>query len=560
MSRSLTKAAGRLRPWLVRGGLLGVATAAAAASLQAPVSASSAPAVCGGLRSDAEFRAEVRELGSRHACAHLSVRAGRRAHHHGLGEVGTLVRGRVQTAAAVAGAAARPPSVVGRWSAAQNPGTTTMGITAVLLHTGDVLLLGDKDAALGVDTSGFLYDPETGRGRDASVPAPIFCGSVTPLSDGRILSAGGSNPFPRGIRDLWLFDPVAVRWVRQPDMVNGRYYPTGTRLPDGRVVITAGRMAVGGHNPDVELFTRPRGDAARGRVRVVGENHLTTMYPHQVVMPDGRMLQVEERRSFVLDPADWSWRRWGTALRQTGEGSAHLVLPAGPRGPRRVMVMGGQIDGTARSATEVLTYGRRKARWSRAAAMPTRRAHMNVVQAPDGSAYVIGGNSEGLQKAPKRRTMRYDPATGRWRNLAAQAPRRAYHSTALLLPDGRIMSAGDNVAGGGQALVDFYSPPYLFQGPRPRITRMPRHVSYRQRFSIRSAGPLVTRAVLMAPAATTHANDMNARHVELAVRRTPRGLRATAPRRNVAPPGYYMLFVLRPSGVPSVARWVRLTG
>jgi hypothetical protein len=206
----------------------------------------------------------------------------------------------------------------------------------------------------------------------------------------------------------------------------------------------------------------------------------------------------------------------------------------------------------------VLTYGRRGARWTEATPMPAGRSHMNVVQVPDGSAYVIGGSGRGLRVDPRHRTLRYDPATGRWRYLAAQAPRRAYHSTALLLPDGRIMSAGDNAAGGGQALVDFYSPPYLFKGPRPRITFAPRRVAPGRRFTVRARGPRATRAVLMAPAATTHANDMNARHVELPVRRTARGLVATAPTRNQAPPGYYMLFVLEPGGVPSVARWVRV--
>ena len=65
--------------------------------------------------------------------------------------------------------------------------------------------------------------------------------------------------------------------------------------------------------------------------------------------------------------------------------------------------------------------------------------------------------------------------------------------------------------------------------------------------------------MLMAPGATTHANEMNARHVRLAVTRTRSGFRARVPSRYVAPPGYYMLFVLRANGVPSVARWVHVT-
>jgi hypothetical protein len=62
----------------------------------------------------------------------------------------------------------------------------------------------------------------------------------------------------------------------------------------------------------------------------------------------------------------------------------------------------------------------------------------------------------------------------------------------------------------------------------------------------------------MAPGATTHANEMNARHIRLAATKTNSGFRARIPSRAVAPPGYYMLFVLRANGVPSVARWVRI--
>ena len=106
-------------------------------------------------------------------------------------------------------------------------------------------------------------------------------------------------------------------------------------------------------------------------------------------------------------------------------------------------------------------------------------------------------------------------------------------------------------------MIDFYSPPYLFAGDRPSIDSAPEHVDYGSVFPI-GTGEHAVRAVLMAPGATTHANDMHARHVELAVTDTPEGLTATAPEPNVAPPGHYMLFVLNAGGVPSVAEWVHV--
>ncbi len=512
--------------------------------------------VCGGLIEDRAFAKELGRLDRVHACEHLQARTDSRLQSSALGRVSTPIRSSAVLAETTAQRAANP-GVVGRWSAATDPGTQTAGITAVLLHTGKVLLFGREPN--DDNTVAFLFHPAKRTGHQVPVPAPIFCGSVTPLSDGRILSVGGADPVPRGIGDVLLFDPATEQWTSQPDTPLGRYYPTSTRLPDGRVVVTAGQQTNGTQNPTVELYTPPAAGAEAGTLSVVGPEHPNAIYPHQLVMRDGRMLQVDRTAAYRLNPSTWTWTTLPSLPVDSGSGAAHLMLPGGPQGSTRVMVIGGLHKNVALAATQKYDDARRAAGWALGSPMPTSRAHMNVVQVPDGSAYGIGGNSVRKRLSPRRQTMRYDPATDTWTNMAVQSLRRAYHSTALLLPDGRIMSAGDNGVGGGGQLIDFYSPPYLFQGRRPRITSAPTQLRYGQRFAITTSGPTATRAVLMAPAATTHANEMNARHVRLAVIPTSGGLRATAPPTSaVAPPGYYMLFVLRPNGVPSVARWVHV--
>jgi hypothetical protein len=290
----------------------------------------------------------------------------------------------------------------------------------------------------------------------------------------------------------------------------------------------------------------------------VGPNHVTGVYPRQWVMPDGKMLQVTGLRSFQLNPATWSWKTLQKLPGGNSAGSAGLMLPGGPSGSSQVMMIGGLKNGAATASTEQYDYSNQAAGWSFGPPMPTARAHMNVVQLPDGSAIAIGGNSSALYDAGQPQTMAYDPGTDTWTNMAVQTVRRAYHSTAILLPDGRIMSAGDGGAGGGRQLIDFYTPPYLFKGPRPVIDSAPSQVNYGSTFSIGASGPAATQAVLMAPAATTHANEMNARRVKLAVTPSGGGFSATAPTATVAPPGYYMLFVLTADGIPSIARWVHI--
>jgi hypothetical protein len=428
-----------------------------------------------------------------------------------------------------------------------------------VLHTGKVLMFGGTSTANSINTAAYLFDPVTRTGKDVAAPAPVWCGSVTQLSDGRVLSVGGANPWPRGIKDVYLFDPVSEEWVRQPDTPLGRYYPTSTRLPDGTVLIAAGTQPDGRTpNPKIEIYTPPAVGSRVGSLAVVGPDHATPDYPHQWVMPDGKLLQVASARSYLFDPAAKSWTTLRTQpVDSTGAGGLMVAGPAS--GSNTVMLMGGRSSPS--NTRHVQKYDHATNTWTRTVDMPTARAHMNVVQVPDGTAIGIGGNSSGLSAEGQYAAMSYDPRTDKWTELASQAPRRAYHSTAVLLPDGRIMSAGDDKAGGGAGLIDFYSPPYLFAGPRPTITAAPTQVDHGRRFTLDTSGATVTRAVLVAPGATTHTVDMNTRHVELALTSTGNGaFTATAPTAEVAPPGHYMMFALTAAGVPSVATWVHVSG
>ncbi len=511
------------------------------------------PKVCGGLVADASYQEDVPILGVDHACEHLR---GRSSGKQSAPSARTIERAYESATAALASS---DPAVIGSWSPAVNPGTKTVGISAVLLHTGKVLLFGGKYQSTDKNTAAYLYDPVTQTGHEVPAPAAVFCGSVTQLSDGRVLSAGGASTIPKGIVDLWLFDSISEQWTRGPDTPLGRYYPTSTKLSDGRVVITAGTQSDGTtRNPTTEVYTPSADATAAGTLAVVGPGHVTGYYPRQWVMPDGNILQADNRAAYQLNTSTWAWTALKSLPGGNGAGSAGLMLPSGPNGSNRVLMVGGLQKGSAVATTERYDYSNPTAGWSFGTPMPTTRAHINVVQVPDGSAYGIGGNSSGLYDVEQTQTMAYDPAADTWTNMAIQTPRRAYHSTALLLPDGRIMSSGDTGAGGGRQLIDFYSPPYLFKGPRPEISSTQSQVDYGSSFSIATSGPASTRAVLMAPGATTHADEMNARHVELAVTPTSGGFTATAPASRVAPPGYYMLFVLTPDGIPSVAKWVHL--
>jgi len=142
---------------------------------------------------------------------------------------------------------------------------------------------------------------------------------------------------------------------------------------------------------------------------------------------------------------------------------------------------------------------------------------------------------------------------------------RLYHSTSLLLPDGRVL-----VAGGGryfgiadptdQLSAEIYSPPYLFKGVRPVISSVPSTIQNATNFSLMTPDATqISSAALIRLGAVTHAFDQNQRYVPLTFQQAAGGLTVQAPSSsNLAPPGYYMLFIVNSTGVPSVASIIKV--
>jgi hypothetical protein len=133
---------------------------------------------------------------------------------------------------------------------------------------------------------------------------------------------------------------------------------------------------------------------------------------------------------------------------------------------------------------------------------------------------------------------------------------RGYHSTALLLPDGRVLSAGGEQTG---ASAEIYSPPYLFKGARPTITSGPSSVRYGQVFSVATPDAAnISQVTWIRLGSVTHSFNQNQRlnHLQFA---QATGADITAPATNLAPPGHYMLFLVNSNGVPSVAKIIQIT-
>jgi hypothetical protein len=188
------------------------------------------------------------------------------------------------------------------------------------------------------------------------------------------------------------------------------------------------------------------------------------------------------------------------------------------------------------------------------------KMYVSAVVLPDGKVFETGGGLHN-RADPVYEASMYDPATNTFNaGMATDPVPRTYHSSAFLLPDGRVMAVGDNPGDGTFDMrVSVYSPPYLFQGARPHITSISgTQWAYGTSQTVTVDAP-VLKAELIRPEAVTHSSDPNQRLVDLpmTVNGNTIGLNLTS-NPNLAPAGWYMLFVVGTNGVPSVAKWVKV--
>jgi hypothetical protein len=226
-------------------------------------------------------------------------------------------------------------------------------------------------------------------------------------------------------------------------------------------------------------------------------------------------------------------------------------------GDGKVLVMGGGDPPT--STAEVIDLNAATPSWRSVGSMAFARRQLNATLLPDGKVLVTGGTSgPGFNNTstPVYAAEMWDPGTERWTTRASAQTPRLYHSAALLLPDGRVLTTG----GDNYPQVEVYSPPYLFAGVRPTITSAPADVSYGQSFFVETPdGAHIANVTWIRLPSVTHSFDQSQHINRLSFSPAPGGLNVVPPAdANLAPPGPYMLFILDGNGVPSVARILRL--
>jgi Domain of unknown function (DUF1929)/Bacterial Ig-like domain (group 2) len=444
------------------------------------------------------------------------------------------------------GAQSPGPSSIGQWAPLQT--MPFESVHAVLLPaTGKILFW----PAFALGNNPNIWDPANGN--VTALPQAsynIFCAGHSLLPNGQVLITGGDYTTSVGAPNVTIYDPVANTWSDQPDMNAGRWYPTNTNLANGDVLVTEGDIDLTSTDALPQVF----------QLATYTWRDLTTA---QLVLPSySSMFLTDAGLVFNAGPNQLS-----RFLNPTGTGAwikgPYSIFGFRDYGPvvmydhGKVLKIGGSNPPTA--TAEIIDINAAVPTWRYTSSMHFPRRQANATILPDGTVLVTGGSSgAGFDDStnPVLPAELWNPGTETWTIMDSLSVYRGYHSTAVLLPDGRVYSGGGNAASS-----EVFSPPYLFQGGRPTITSVPSNVVGGQTFFVATPDAASISSVnWISPAATTHTFNENQRFNRLSFTQTADGLNVTTPSNaNLAAPGYYMLFLINSSGIPSVGSFVNVS-
>jgi PKD repeat protein len=467
---------------------------------------------------------------------------------------------------------ARPQAnVQGQWQTL--PYTAPINpIHVALLRTGKVLIVsGSGNLPSDKDFEAGLWDPQAGTITTQPVGWDMFCEGHVVLPDGRVFIAGGTiqyDPF-YGQPKTSIYDPATNRFTDQQNMEHGRWYPTTTVLGDGRVMVFSGYSETGPTNNQVEIYT-----VGSGFGPAMAAPWTPPLYPRLHLLPNGTVFYSGSTpRSSIFNPSNNTWTmnvattNYG-GLRTYGSSVLMPLTPGNGYKPRVMIFGGGDQSSASTATTEIIDLSVDNPQWAYGPSMSQPRIEMDATMLPNGKILVSGGsvNDEDTGSASRNADM-YDPTTNKFSSAGSDVFDRLYHSVTLLMPDATVWVAGGNPERGTyEPHMEIYSPPYLFNSDgtlatRPSIAGAPSAVGYGSAFQVQTPDAAsIATVVLMRNGSSTHAFDMDQRYVGLAFTAGSGTLTVTGPPNgNIAPPGYYMMFLMNSAGVPSVAAMVQVT-
>ncbi len=465
------------------------------------------------------------------------------------------------------------PSIGGQWSNVTD--WPLVAVHAALLPNGKVLAWDatpddaddDPHTTDNYTTRVTLWDPltDTHVQTNNDTDTDLFCAGSAHLWDGRILFAGGDGgrAGTNGpLANSNIYNPATNTWYRTSNMNAPRWYSSVAALSNGEMLTLGGSYTP---NPLAEVFQFDqswRALSGTAPIELTGDYQWLQQTPEGSVLsfgPSNLIMDIDTNDLGEFTPHSTrdniEERDYGSyAMYDVGK----ILVAGGGEGLDSSVI----IDTATRqtSDTTPMLFGRRQ---------------HNLTILADGSVLATGGNSDGTQYfSPTAGVFTPEiwyPQTGAWVEQNRIPTDRQYHSIALLLPSGEVLSAGGGICGICYELgyeernAEIFSPPYLFnsdgsRAERPRLGLVPDAVAYgEQVFVSVESSSSIAKAHLIKLGSTTHSENQDQRLVPLAFNQSSRRLTLNMPdSRSVAPPGHYLLFAVNSDGVPSLGSMVKV--
>lgn len=419
---------------------------------------------------------------------------------------------------------------------------------------------------------------------------------------------GIHQPHYDGDRACWIYLPRAKAWAPAKDlgfqpgsttMGGGRWYPTLVTLENGEVFAVGGHPAADDayptnvaekrHNNNTPERYSPGADswALMTADITAPPGEVTDSYPRFHLLPDGRLFSdtagqdsgnggITKKRIFDPYGGTWTGPDVGGLATLTGQydrGSeaTSVLLPLLPPTYRtRILACNSgdptafriDVDGTPSWVATPPRNGSAAGRY---------RANACATLLPTGQVLVTGGwpgnaqadDVDAATLEPELYTPGIDWAAGdfsdtsdeEWVTIPEPAPnRRGYHSTALLLPDGRVWHGGSTTT--AEPLnkeIDLFAPDYVEMAGRPVISSAPTNIGYSMGFTVDTPqANQITRVALMRCGSITHGFNTDQRYVGLSFSVSDANSLSVVspPDGRIAPPGYYLLWLIDEAGRP----------
>ncbi len=461
---------------------------------------------------------------------------------------------------------------------------------------------GDIGSAAGQTYTG-VFNPATETSTEVLVTntgADMFCPGTAVLPDGRVLVNGGSSSSKTS-----LYSPSTSTWSMSGDMNVPRGYEGDTLLSYGTLsngvlsgvkVLTLGGSWSGAEGgKSAEVWNSSTGDWTL--LSGVPETNIVGPDPQGIYRGDNHLWMFAQSGGYVFQAGPSAQMNWITT---SGKGT---ITSAGDRGTDPYSINGNAVlydvgkilkvgGAPAYQQSTGTTYASNSAYLIDISAGPGttplvtqltpmsyERAFSNSVVLPNGNVVVIGGQSIPQPFTDSAAILVpeiWNPDTQQFSYLNPMQTPRTYHSTAILLPDGRVFVGGGGQCGAGcpqnHLTAEILTPPYLLNSDGSAATR-PALIAVGTSSSAMLGGTIaaettgqVASFVLMRLSATTHTVNNDQRRIPLSMSTISAlaggaysyTLRMPSADPGVVLPGYYMLFALNSSGVPSVSTTIQI--